>query len=73
MNRVLVNVLPGDWSVHFIGPDGQTRIWPWLLQDEVRKLLRWAIRPRRHRRVRALDKLRELPIRQMPHTLADGV
>jgi hypothetical protein len=37
MNRVLVNVLPGDWSVHFIGPDGQTRIWPWLLQDEVRK------------------------------------
>jgi hypothetical protein len=44
MNRVLVNVMSGDWSVHFIGPDGQTRIRPWLLHDshdEVKKLLRW--------------------------------
>lgn len=44
MNRVLVNVMSSDWSVHFIGPDGQTRIGPWLLHeshDEVRKLLKW--------------------------------
>jgi len=30
--------------VHFIGPDGQTRIGPWLLLDnhyEVRAILRW--------------------------------
>lgn len=44
MHRVLVNIASGDWSVHFIGPDGQTRIGPWLLfdtHDEVRKILRW--------------------------------
>lgn len=44
MNRVLVNVMSSDWAVHFIGPDGQTRIGPWLLHDshdEVRELLRW--------------------------------
>jgi hypothetical protein len=40
--RVLVNVMCSDWSVHFIGPDGQTRIGPWLLldnHDEVRAIL----------------------------------
>ena len=44
MPRVLVNVMSSEWSVHFIGPDGQTRIGPWLLfdsHDEVRSLLRW--------------------------------
>jgi hypothetical protein len=45
MARVLVNVMASDdWSVHFIGPDGQTRIGPWLLldsHDEVRAILRW--------------------------------
>jgi hypothetical protein len=44
MNRVLVNVANGDWAVHFIGPDGSTRIGPWLLHDsheEVLKLLEW--------------------------------
>jgi hypothetical protein len=43
MARVLVNVMESDWSVHFIGPDGQTRIGPWLLldsHDEVRAILR---------------------------------
>ncbi len=41
MNRILVNVESSEWSVHFIGPDGKTRIGPWLLhdsRDEVRKL-----------------------------------
>jgi hypothetical protein len=40
--RVLVNVMCSDWSVHFIGPDGRTRIGPWLLldnHDEVRAIL----------------------------------
>jgi hypothetical protein len=42
--RVLVNVMSSDWSVHFIGPDGRTRIGPWLLldtHDAVRAILRW--------------------------------
>jgi hypothetical protein len=30
VNRFLVNVMSAGWSVHFIGPDGQTRIGPWL-------------------------------------------
>ena len=36
--------MESDWSVHFIGPDGQSRIGPWLLldrHDEVRAILRW--------------------------------
>ena len=44
MHRVLVNVATYDWSVHFIGPDGNTRIGPWLLHDshdEVLEILRW--------------------------------
>jgi hypothetical protein len=44
MARVVVNVMEGDWSVNFIGTDGQTRIGPWLLcdsADEVRAILRW--------------------------------
>ena len=43
MARVLVNVMESDWSVHFIGPDGRTRIGPWLLldsHDEVLAILR---------------------------------
>jgi hypothetical protein len=43
-NRVLANVMESDWSLHFIGPDGQTRVGPWLLldsHDEVREILRW--------------------------------
>jgi hypothetical protein len=44
--RVLCNVGQGreDWSIHFIAPDGQTRIGPWLLldtNDEVLAILRW--------------------------------
>jgi hypothetical protein len=42
MPRVLVNVMSNDWAVHFIGPDGKTRIGPWLLLDgpeEVRAVL----------------------------------
>ena len=44
MHRVLVNVMSSEWSVHFIAPDGTTRIGPWLLHDsheEVLKILRW--------------------------------
>jgi hypothetical protein len=44
MARVLCNVMFSDWSVHFIAPDGRTRIGPWLLLDsheEVRAILRW--------------------------------
>jgi hypothetical protein len=44
MPRVLVNVDARDWAVHFIGPDGKTRIGPWLLHDsheEVLKILAW--------------------------------
>jgi hypothetical protein len=44
MARVLCNVMTGDWSVNFVGPDGKTRIGPWLLlnnHDEVRAILRW--------------------------------
>jgi hypothetical protein len=44
MARVLCNVMIRDWSVNFIGPDGKTRIGPWLLLDsheEVRAILRW--------------------------------
>jgi hypothetical protein len=36
--------MTSDWSVNFIGPDGKTRIGPWLLldsHDEVRAILRW--------------------------------
>jgi hypothetical protein len=43
-HRVLVNVMSSEWSVHFIGPDGQTRVGPWLLHDshdEVLKILEW--------------------------------
>src|ERR1700739_1758878 len=43
-HRVLINVMQSDWSVHFIGPDGKTRIGPWLLldnEDEVTAILRW--------------------------------
>jgi hypothetical protein len=31
MARVLCNVMADDWSVNFIGPDGKTRVGPWLL------------------------------------------
>jgi len=44
MHRVLVNIALNDWTVHFIGPDGKTRISPWLLHDsheEVLEILRW--------------------------------
>ena len=44
MARVLVNVMASGWSVHFIGPDGRSRIGPWLLcdsHDEVRGILKW--------------------------------
>jgi hypothetical protein len=44
MARVLCNVMESDWSVNFIGPDGKTRVGPWLLLDgpeEVRAILRW--------------------------------
>jgi hypothetical protein len=44
MARVLCNVMESDWAVHFIAPDGKTRIGPWLLldsHDEVRAILRW--------------------------------
>lgn len=44
MPRVLVNVMSSDWAVHFIGPDGKTRIGPWLLlngPEEVLGILRW--------------------------------
>ena len=44
MARVLCNVMTRDWSVNFIGPDGKTRVGPWLLlnsHDEVRAILRW--------------------------------
>jgi hypothetical protein len=43
-HRVLVNVMESDWSLHFIGPDGHTRVGPWLLlesHDEVGDILRW--------------------------------
>jgi hypothetical protein len=36
--------MSSDWAVHFIAPDGRTRIAPWLLLDsaeEVRAILRW--------------------------------
>jgi hypothetical protein len=44
MHRVLVNVASSDWAVHFIAPDGKTRIGPWLLHehhDQVLKILVW--------------------------------
>jgi hypothetical protein len=44
MHRVLVNVASSDWAVHFIAPDGKTRIGPWLLHDsheEVLRILAW--------------------------------
>jgi hypothetical protein len=44
MRRVLVNVMRSDWAVHFIAPDGRTRIVPWLLLDgpeDVLAILRW--------------------------------
>jgi hypothetical protein len=44
IHRVLVNISLNDWAVHFIAPDGQTRIGPWLLHDshkEVLKILPW--------------------------------
>ena len=39
MNQALVNIMSSDWAVHFIGPDGHTRIAPGLLHgshDEVK-------------------------------------
>jgi hypothetical protein len=39
-----MNVSQAGWAVHFIAPDGRTRIGPWLLlqnDDEVVKILRW--------------------------------
>ena len=36
--------MSSNWAVHFIGPDGRTRVGPWLLHDDhdnVRKLLSW--------------------------------
>lgn len=44
LRRVLVTVASSDWAVHFIGPDGKTRIGPWLLHDshdDVLKILQW--------------------------------
>lgn len=44
MARVLVNVTRSDWAIHFIGPDGRTRVGPWLLlesADQVRTILKW--------------------------------
>ena len=45
MPRVLVNIQSNDgWSVHFIGPDNNTRVGPWLVLDthhEVCAILRW--------------------------------
>jgi hypothetical protein len=38
------DVLSSDWAVHFIEPDGKTRIGPWLLHeshDEVLTSLIW--------------------------------
>jgi hypothetical protein len=43
-HRVLVNVAEQDWAVHFIGPDGRSRVGPWLLHDsheEVLRILAW--------------------------------
>ena len=40
----LVNVASSDWAVHFIAPDGKTRIGPWLLHeshDQVLMILEW--------------------------------
>jgi hypothetical protein len=51
MGRVLVNVMQSHWPVHFIAPDGKTRIGPWLLLDsheEVLATLRWAACLRRN-------------------------
>jgi hypothetical protein len=45
MHRVLMNVMESDWSVHFIAPDGRTRIGPWLLLDdkaELDAIFRWS-------------------------------
>ena len=42
MARVLCNVMESDWAVHFIAPNGKSRIGPWLLldsHDEVRAIL----------------------------------
>jgi hypothetical protein len=44
MHRVLANVASSEWSVHFIAPDGKTRIGPWLLHDShepVLEILAW--------------------------------
>jgi hypothetical protein len=44
MPRVLINVDGRDWAVHFIVPDGRTRVGPWLLLDsheEVLAILQW--------------------------------
>jgi hypothetical protein len=50
MPRVLVNIQSSEWSVHFIAPDGKTRVGPWLLHDtheEVLAILKWGnITPR---------------------------
>lgn len=45
MPPVSVTIISSEWSVNFIGPDGQTRVGPWLLfdsHDEVKaKVLAW--------------------------------
>jgi hypothetical protein len=45
MPRVMANIRSGCWSVHFIGPDGLTRVGPWLLfqsHEEIKtKVLSW--------------------------------
>ena len=45
MHRVLVNVMASDWAVHFIAPDGHTRIGPWLLHDSHDEPRRWSCSP----------------------------
>jgi len=46
MPRVLCNMQRNGWTVHFIGPDNQTRVGPWLLfesdEEEQEKVLQWA-------------------------------
>ena len=37
LHRVLVNVANSDWAVHFIAPDGKTRIGPWLCMTATKR------------------------------------
>ena len=44
MPRGMVKIASSDWAVHFIAPDGKTRIGPWLLRESheaVLETLRW--------------------------------